>query len=106
FLSTPTQANPVVEVRFDLADSGTIWPLDLDESACRGVDWHAYRVTVDEDVWRRFTDELGLQAFELSVGFDKRRQPLRLHSFGVAVVDARAATTLWSCGCLQPLAMR
>lgn len=96
---SPSQSDSERSVSAKVLPGPHLLPSGLDESQCSGVDWTSYTLEIGADEWRDFWADERTSRFEIGVGFLDDYEPLRLHSFGVAMVDSSTGDFYFSCGC-------
>ena len=98
-LSSPSQTEPTRQLRLSLLESGSAWPVDLDESNCRNLDWRLYSAQYDDDEWSEFWSHSHSEWFEVAFAPLNSTAPLSVSSFGLALVSEESHESIVSCGC-------
>ena len=98
-LYTPSETEPVSTLKLALEPARMLWPQNLDETPCRGVDWRTFRVETDSDQWAEFWALPRPLPVKWGFGFLNSMEPLPISEIAVAMVDVATGETLMSCGC-------
>ena len=98
-LYTPSEVEPVATLKLMLEPAPVLWPQDLDETPCKGVDWRTFRVATNLEQWTQFWALPRPLSVSSGIAFLDSMEPLPISEIAVAMVDAATGETLMSCGC-------